>query len=211
MKLEKKIVPKVWGREEWIWNEGYCGKLLVLNRGFQCSLHYHEKKDEVFYILRGEVLMEINGEREILKPGDAVHIKPHDLHRFTGLTGSQIIEFSSHHDDDDTFRKSTSGKANLKKAYDYDGVVTKGIEIEPGAPIITGRSFEEIDRISPEIFGSHPIYFNPVSIAEKNLAAEIDWKAKMIKLLGVEVFYEDQPEILVNLKRLCPKCQIRKV
>jgi len=204
-------VKKVWGSELWIVNKEYCGKLLKLKRGFQCSLHYHKKKDETFYVVRGKVLMEIGEERVIMKPGDSCHIPPGKLHRFTGLTDAQIIEFSTHHRDSDSYRKEKSKKACLRTAYDYDGVVSKGIKAERGAPIITGRSFEELNRISEKIRKRHPIYFNPVTINEKELKNEISWKARMIKELKIERYYEDNPEIIVKLQKLCPNCDIVKV
>jgi len=55
-----KTVDKDWGRELWIVNnDKYCGKILELNKGYRCSIHYHKIKDETFYILEGRVLMEI--------------------------------------------------------------------------------------------------------------------------------------------------------
>ncbi len=53
-----KIVTKEWGEERWIVNRDYCGKLLILKKGFRCSLHYHKNKDETFYVNKGKVLME---------------------------------------------------------------------------------------------------------------------------------------------------------
>ena len=52
-----KEVKKKWGKEIWIVNREYCGKKLVLNKGFRCSMHFHKNKDETFYILTGKVLM----------------------------------------------------------------------------------------------------------------------------------------------------------
>lgn len=206
-----KKVKKVWGYELWIANKEYCGKLLVLKRGFQCSLHYHQKKDETFYLVRGKILIELNGKKWLMKPGDSCHIAPKDLHRFTGLTSAELIEFSTHHEDSDTYRKTKSGKVKLRVAYDYDGVISGGIKPEKDALIITGRSFEELDRISEEIKKSHPIYFNPITISEKNLKREIKWKSAMIRKLGIEEYYEDRPEIVVRLQELCPNCHIVKV
>ena len=51
-------VPKGWGYELWIANSPlYCGKKLVFSPNTRCSLHYHEKKDETFYIESGEGLL----------------------------------------------------------------------------------------------------------------------------------------------------------
>jgi len=207
-----KIVKKEWGEEKWIINKSYCGKFLLLKRNFRCSLHTHKKKDEVFYVIRGKILMEIDGKKFIMKPEDSVHVLPNIWHRFTGLTDAQIIEFSSHHEDSDSYRKELSGKVNLFKAYDYDGVVKGGIiDIEKGAPIITGRSIDEIDKIDEKIKKNHPVYFNPIGLNEKSVKREIEWKAKMINLLRVEEYYEDTAEVVVGLSKFCPNCNIINV
>lgn len=45
------FVPKGWGFEKWIVNnEKYCGKILFFVKGKKCSYHYHEIKDETFYV-----------------------------------------------------------------------------------------------------------------------------------------------------------------
>lgn len=105
-----KKVKKVWGEELIIINKEYCGKILSLKQGFRCSLHYHEKKDETFYILKGEVLMEADKKKWIMRIGDVQHIKPRCVHRFTGLLDSEIIEFSTKHYDSDSYRCTESGK-----------------------------------------------------------------------------------------------------
>ena len=104
------IYPKEWGSEHWIVNRGYCGKKLVLFRGYRCSVHHHRIKDETFYVIKGRVLMDVNGLQKILLPGDKQHIAVGDIHRFTGLEDSEIIEFSTHHREDDSYRDVPSGK-----------------------------------------------------------------------------------------------------
>jgi len=103
--MEKEIHKKIWGREEWIVNNPvYCGKFLYLTKGKRCSLHYHKNKDETFYVLRGKVLMEVDDREKIMKKGDIQHITPLTKHRFSGLENSVIIEFSTHHEDSDSYR-----------------------------------------------------------------------------------------------------------
>ena len=114
-----KYVEKVWGHEEWIVNkQEYCGKKLVLKKGYRCSMHQHQIKDETFYILQGKVLFEteFNNKKEskLLTPGDVMHIEIGMWHRFTGIVDSQIIEFSTFHMDEDSYRKESSGKVDLK-------------------------------------------------------------------------------------------------
>jgi mannose-6-phosphate isomerase-like protein (cupin superfamily) len=73
---ELKIVPKDWGEERWIANRDYCGKLLILKKGYRCSLHHHKIKDETFYVSKGRVLLECGGRAMVMNPGDAFLIEP---------------------------------------------------------------------------------------------------------------------------------------
>jgi len=108
-------VEKVWGKEIWVVNNDlYCGKILILNKGYQCSLHYHKIKDETFYILEGKVLMQIENFTKVMYPGEAIHIDPRVLHRFSGLEKSKIIEFSTKHFDEDSYRVEKSCKIGEK-------------------------------------------------------------------------------------------------
>jgi len=102
-------VPKEWGEEHWIVNREYCGKKLVLRKGFRCSLHHHEVKDEVFYVIAGRVLLELGDEVHVLERGDHRHVPPGTVHRFWGLEDAEIIEFSTHHEDADSYRLEPSG------------------------------------------------------------------------------------------------------
>ena len=102
-------VPKVWGEEHWIVNRQYCGKKLLLKQGFRCSLHYHKNKDEVFYVISGRALLEYGETVRILEKGDHQRIAPGVVHSFWGLEDTEIIEFSTHHEDEDSYRLETSG------------------------------------------------------------------------------------------------------
>jgi len=103
---------KGWGEEIWIVNISlYCGKKLILKEGKKCSIHYHRKKDETFYIQSGIVLMNLYPEgypgpkkRIIMTAGHSLHIKPGLIHRFLGLKDSVIFEFSTQHFENDTIR-----------------------------------------------------------------------------------------------------------
>lgn len=108
-----KEVEKVWGKEIWIVNRDYCGKKLILKKGFRCSMHYHKLKDETFYVLSGKVLIELGMKKQVMLPGDSIWIPPGARHRFTGLEDSEIMEFSTHHEDSDSYRETESGKVDL--------------------------------------------------------------------------------------------------
>lgn len=123
-----KKVRKIWGSEEWIVNnDKYCGKILNLNKGFRCSVHYHKNKHETFYILEGKVLIELwdkkgNLKVKITKPKDVQTIEPNQKHRFAGLENSKIIEFSTHHEESDSYRDTESGPVDLNKLKQEFGI-----------------------------------------------------------------------------------------
>lgn len=105
-----KIVEKVWGREEWIVNnELYCYKKLYLKKGYQCSMHKHMIKDETFIIQYGTVQMEARVPI-LMNKGEQVRIKPNTYHRFLGITDAVIIEISTQHIDEDSYRLTKSGE-----------------------------------------------------------------------------------------------------
>ncbi len=109
---EMKFVKKGWGHELWIVNkEEYCGKLLFFNEGKCCSFHYHEDKDEVFYLQSGKLKVLFsnsddmeNAEEIILEPGQNFYIYPGLRHRMIALEDSELFEFSTQHFDSDSYR-----------------------------------------------------------------------------------------------------------
>lgn len=109
---EIKFVPKGWGFEKWIVNnEEYCGKLLYFVKGRRCSWHYHVKKDEVFYIQSGKMLVKYsdednleNAKELVLERGDAFHIYRGLRHQMVALEDTELFEFSTQHFDEDSYR-----------------------------------------------------------------------------------------------------------
>ena len=117
---------KTWGREVWLCNTSlYCGKLLIVEKDKFCSLHAHILKTEDFYVRQGRIKFEycqgawcndvkamvIDGQRHTIdmQIGDVVHVPPLLLHRFTGLDDvSEIIEISTQHHEDDSYRVEPS-------------------------------------------------------------------------------------------------------
>lgn len=123
------FVPKGWGYEEWFANSPlYCGKLLFVKRRRKCSWHHHERKDETFYVVDGELILRYvsaesmgafirNGwdEYEVLtspscfaeirlRPGDKFHIPVGMYHQFEGAQDTKVIEVSTQHFDEDSKR-----------------------------------------------------------------------------------------------------------
>ena len=106
-----KQVQKGWGSEEWIVNNDfYCGKILRINQGYSGSLHFHQQKHETFYVDSGTLQLEIADPAtgalltQILNAGESYVLPPCTVHRFTALTPVKLIEFSTTHRDEDTFR-----------------------------------------------------------------------------------------------------------
>tara|TARA_R110002110_G_scaffold225957_2_gene440110 strand:- start:33030 stop:33389 length:360 start_codon:yes stop_codon:yes gene_type:complete len=110
--LPIKFVPKGWGFEKWIVNcEEYCGKLLYMVKGRRCSWHYHQLKDEVFYIQSGRLLVKYSegdsledAAEVVLERGDNFHVYRGLRHQMTALEDTELFEFSTQHFDEDSHR-----------------------------------------------------------------------------------------------------------
>ena len=110
--LSMKFVPKGWGFEKWIVNnEEYCGKLLYFVKGKRCSWHYHELKDEVFYVQSGKILVKYSdgddldaAEELVLGRGDNFHVYRGLRHQMIALEDTELFEFSTQHFDSDSHR-----------------------------------------------------------------------------------------------------------
>jgi len=106
-----KRYPKGWGEEVWIVNnEKYCGKLLKFNEGAEFSMHYHIKKEETWCVLEGHLVLKYYNlttaeEEEMnLIVGDVVHIKPCVPHKLIAVQKSSIMEVSTQHFEEDSYR-----------------------------------------------------------------------------------------------------------
>ena len=109
---EIKHVPKGWGYEKWIVNtDENCGKLLFFDEGKRCSWHYHNLKDETFYLQSGRILLYYGDSDDlakandcILEPGDKFHIYRGLRHQMIAVESSELFEFSTEHFDEDSYR-----------------------------------------------------------------------------------------------------------
>jgi len=112
---DNNVVEKSWGYELWFANTPeYCGKLIVVNPekwSSEGKFHYHEIKDETFFIVDGAMTLDIaqdNGEyeRTTLYTNDSYRVMPGVKHRFTSALEipCKFIEASTHHEDADSYR-----------------------------------------------------------------------------------------------------------
>lgn len=114
MKEELQEVTKVWGKELWVVNRPeYCGKFLYLDKGAVSSYHKHVNKIETFFSLHGVAALTIEGKDYMLTPfARPKTVLPGQLHSFTGISDTLILEISTHHEDSDIVRMTLSKAAS---------------------------------------------------------------------------------------------------
>lgn len=108
----REIVPKGWGYEEVLINTPlYCAKILHMNMDKMLSWHYHNIKDETFYVENGKVKVLFGwtddiekADAVVLSAGDTFHVPTGLRHRIIGLENSRVFEFSTQHFDEDSIR-----------------------------------------------------------------------------------------------------------
>jgi len=109
---DRHCEPKRWGWEEWIANGSYCGKRLHFTafRG-ATSMHFHAVKHETMYVESGSfevVVIDTSTGRfttRELSVGDSTVIPPLTPHRIICTSVPAVmVEFSTHHCNDDSYR-----------------------------------------------------------------------------------------------------------
>lgn len=106
------IQPKGWGREIWIANNPlYCGKMLEIRKGKRCSLHFHKRKTESFYLRSGRLKVRVKESAESavmeefeMLPGECMDVPPGLVHQMEALEDSELFEFSTQHFESDSHR-----------------------------------------------------------------------------------------------------------
>ncbi len=117
-KNHRTFVEKSWGSEDWIANSPlYCGKRMVLWKGYKCSFHKHSVKTESFYIEQGKMLLRYGFDDDIsksteviLSAGDSFDVPVGMRHQFEGLEETVFFEFSTEHFENDSIRITLGGK-----------------------------------------------------------------------------------------------------
>ncbi len=91
-----KKIDKPWGYELlFAVTKNYAGKILFIRKGEELSLQYHKKKEESIYVARGVVEVTLEGERSVMKGGEALHIAPNTKHRIKALEDAELFEVST--------------------------------------------------------------------------------------------------------------------
>lgn len=82
-----------------------------IRKGFWRGDHYHEKKEEIFYIFSGKIkasfvdLDNLECEEHVLEKGDRIRVMPRCGHRFEALEDTFVVEFSPQvYDPEDAYK-----------------------------------------------------------------------------------------------------------
>ena len=82
-----------------------------IKKGYSRGEHYHENKEEIFYVFRGRIkaslidMDTLQKEEKILEKGNRIRVKPRCGHRFYGLEDTLVIEYSPQvYDKEDTYK-----------------------------------------------------------------------------------------------------------
>jgi len=84
-------------------NRRYCKKLVIQLPRQKHPYHYHDRKEETFQLLYGDLEVELEGRRIKVEPGDTVLVEPKQWHKFHTLDGAIFEEVSTTHFNNDSF------------------------------------------------------------------------------------------------------------
>ena len=86
-----------------------------IRKGYSRGNHYHEKKEEIFYIFQGKIKVSfidmdsLQKEEKILEKGNRIRLKPRCGHLFYGLEDTLVIEYSPRvYEKEDTYQINLS-------------------------------------------------------------------------------------------------------
>lgn len=83
-------------------NREYCKKLIIQLPRQKHPYHYHDRKEETFQLLFGDLEVELGGKRSNPQPGDTVLVEPGTWHKFHTLDGAIFEEISTTHYNNDS-------------------------------------------------------------------------------------------------------------
>lgn len=84
-------------------NREYCKKLIILLPNQQHPIHYHEKKEEAFHILFGNLMVHFDRVSNEYQVGDIVVVERGIKHGFSSQKGAIFEEVSTTHYKDDSY------------------------------------------------------------------------------------------------------------
>ena len=73
---------------------GYCGKFIFVFDGQTLPFHHHQDKHETFFVLKGRIKMNFDGDSFEMGEGDTLVVEWNKEHSFTGLGTALVLEVS---------------------------------------------------------------------------------------------------------------------
>jgi dTDP-4-dehydrorhamnose 3,5-epimerase-like enzyme len=90
--------------------------LFEIKRGFSRGGHYHERKEEIFYVASGKIearFLDLDTHEKaelVFAKGDRLRIRPRCAHLFTGIEDTLIVEYSPQFfEPEDSYRMDLTG------------------------------------------------------------------------------------------------------
>jgi sialic acid synthase SpsE/mannose-6-phosphate isomerase-like protein (cupin superfamily) len=96
-------------------NREYCKKLLIVLPGQGHPTQYHERKEETFHVLYGDLDLTLDDNERVLSAGDIVTIERGVRHSFSSRSGTVIEEISTTHFGADSFYLDPAITTNLNR------------------------------------------------------------------------------------------------
>lgn len=96
-------------------NREYCKKLILLLPGQTHPDMFHKIKDETFFVLSGEIRLNLNGNVSTLMSGQTAEIPPQTVHGFSSERGAIIEEVSSNHSSSDSYYIDEAINVNIHR------------------------------------------------------------------------------------------------
>ncbi len=94
--------------------------LFEIKKGFSRGSHFHEKKEEIFYVFSGKIrasfvdMDTLLPEENILEKGDRIRIKPRCGHLFYALEDTLVVEYSPQvFDPEDSYKVDFEGRVYM--------------------------------------------------------------------------------------------------
>ena len=77
-------------------HEGYSQINVITSKGgVRRGGHYHKSNNEAFYIIEGELEIEVNGEKKVFSSGDFFGIEKNDMHSFYFIKDTILVSMYS--------------------------------------------------------------------------------------------------------------------
>lgn len=96
-------------------NREYAKKIVVMTKGQIHPEHFHEKKEETFILLIGNLEVMLNETQYTLSPGDTLVIARGSKHSMKALSDTVFEEISSTNFENDSFYTNTEDLVDMRK------------------------------------------------------------------------------------------------